>query len=149
MDSLCSRYADKVGEDLVFELDFSNNSSIWTSDLLITDWSGISLEFCFATKKPALFINTKMKVENPNWQKIDCIPVEISLRNVLGIALEKQDLDKTLQTAKELLDHPEKYADKIKQALNEHFYNQGHAAKAGAVYILNSLQNKKNKGDRS
>ena len=149
MDMLCTRYADKVGEELVFELDFSNNSSIWTSDLLITDWSGIAPEFCFATKKPAIFVNTQMKVENPNWQKINCVPVEISLRDVLGISLDKQDLDKTLQKTKELLENPDRYADRINQALSGHFYNQGHAAKAGALYILNSLQNKKTKGDRS
>ncbi len=143
MNAICTRYADKVGDELVFELDFSDNSSIWTSDLLITDWSGISLEFCFATKKPALFVNTKMKVENPNWQKIDCVPVEISLRDVLGIAIDKQDLDKTLQKVNELLEHPDRYADKIKQVLSEHFYNQGSAAKAGAFYILNSLKNKR------
>ena len=149
MDALCARYADKVGDELVFELDFSNNSSIWTSDLLITDWSGISLEFCFATKKPAIFVNTKMKVENPNWKKINCVPVEISLRDVIGISMDKQDLDKTLPKAKELLENPDRYADRIKHALSEHFYNQGYAAKAGALYILNSLQNKKTKGDRS
>ena len=90
-----------------------------------------------------------MKVENPNWQKINCVPVEISLRDVLGISMDKQELDKTLQKAKELLENPDRYADRIKHALSEHFYNQGYAAKAGALYVLNSLQNKKTKGDRS
>ncbi len=145
MKALTERYADKVGEGLVFELDFSSNSSIWSSDLLITDWSGISLEFCFATKRPALFINTKMKVENPNWQKIDCVPVEISLRNRVGIALDKDELDRVGETAKELLGKPELYADKIGEALDEHFYNLGSAAKAGAMYILKSLQEKRKK----
>lgn len=145
MKLLTERYADKVGEGLVFELDFSNNRSIWSSDLLITDWSGISLEFCFATKRPALFINTKMKVENPNWEKIDCVPVEISLRNRVGIALDKEELDRVGETAKELLGNPELYADKIREALDEHFYNLGGAAKAGAMYVLKSLQEKRKK----
>ncbi len=143
MKALTERYADKVGDGLVFELDFSDNSSIWSSDLLVTDWSGISLEFCFATKRPALFINTQMKVENPNWQRIDCIPVEISLRNRVGVALDKDELDRVGETARQLLDNPALYAEKIREALDEHFYNLGSAAKAGAKYILGSLQEKR------
>ena len=145
MKALTERYADKVGEGLVFELDFSDNRSIWSSDLLITDWSGISLEFCFATKRPALFINTKMKVENPNWEKIDCTPVEISLRSRVGMALDKEELDRVGETVKELLGNPELYADKIRKALDEHFYNLGGAAKAGAMYVLKRLQEKRKK----
>ena len=145
MKILTERYADKVGEGLVFELDFSDNASIWSSDLLITDWSGISLEFCFATKRPALFINTKMKVENPNWEKINCVPVEISLRDRVGIALDMEELDRVGGAARELLENPEHYAAKIRQVLDEHFYNLGHASKAGAMYVLKSLQEKRKK----
>ncbi len=145
MKAITERYAEKVGKGLVFELDFSSNSSIWSSDLLITDWSGISLEFCFATKKPALFVNTKMKVENPNWEKIECVPVEISLRNTIGVALDKEELGKTGETVRKLLNAPEEYAEKIKEALAEHFYNQGSAAKVGAMYILETLKEKQNR----
>jgi len=149
MRAITERHADRVGDGLAFELDFSSNHSIWTSDLLITDWSGISLEFCFATKKPAIFVNTKMKVENPNWQKIDCVPVEISLRDKLGIALDKEQLSGVGETARELLDNPERYAEQIRETLAEHFYNQGSAAKAGAVYILESLKEKQKQRSRS
>ncbi|MBE6662064.1 MAG: membrane protein insertase YidC [Ruminococcaceae bacterium] len=151
MRALTEKYADRVGDGLVFELDFSSNRSIWSSDLLVTDWSGISLEFCFATKRPALFVNTQMKVENPNWQKIDCIPVEISLRNTLGVALEKDELSRVDETVRRLLANPDEYADKIGEALEAHFYNQGSAAQAGALYILESLmeKRKKNKGEKS
>ncbi len=151
MRALTERYADRVGDGLVFELDFSSNRSIWSSDLLVTDWSGISLEFCFATKRPALFVNTQMKVENPNWQKIDCIPVEISLRNTIGVALEKDELSRVGETVRRLLENPDEYADKIREALDAHFYNQGSAARAGASYVLECLmeKRKKNKGDKS
>ena len=142
---ITERYAERVGEGLVFELDFSSNESIWSSDLLITDWSGISLEFCFATKRPALFINTKMKVENPNWEKIDCVPVEISLRRVLGRALEKSELALVGDAVRELLEDRERYAKQIREALADHFYHQGSAAKAGATYVLESLANKRKK----
>ena len=67
---LTEKFKDVPGKNLTFELDFTVNKSIYSSDLLITDWSGIAYEFAFATKKPVLFVNTKMKVENEDWEEI-------------------------------------------------------------------------------
>lgn len=145
MDAIIERYREKVGELLVFETDFSSNESIWRSDLLITDWSGIAVEFCFSTKRPALFVNTKMKVENPNWQRIECIPVEISLRNQIGVAVEKDKLGQTAEIVKSLLDAPEHYTEQIEKAIEEHFYNLGSSAQIGAMYILKRLKEKQSR----
>ena len=59
--------------------------------------------------------------------------------------MDKDELDRVGETAKQLLDSPELYADRIREALDEHFYNLGSAAKAGAKYILRSLQEKRKK----
>ena len=64
------KYADVPAAELTFELDFSSNRSIYSSDLLITDWSAIAYEFCFSTKRPVLFVNTKIKMENPDYRDI-------------------------------------------------------------------------------
>ena len=142
---LVEKYKDKIGDGLTFELDFSSNVSTYASDLLITDWSGIGLEFCFATLKPALFINTKIKMENPNYEKIGIVPQEIELRNRIGVALEKTELDKTKETVKMLLES-DTFSDTIKEARENHFYNLGSYGKVGADYIARSLvQKAKNK----
>ena len=143
MRAITEKYAALVGEGLEFELDFSKNSSIYDSDLMITDWSGISCEFCYATGRPALFVNTKMKVENPHWQRIDCVPVEISLRDRIGIAVDKEQLVTVDQTVSELLDNSETYREKIDTAYREHFFNIGNSAHVGALYILKRLRERK------
>ena len=114
IDVLKEKYKDKIGDGLVFELDFTANSSTYESDILITDWSGIGLEFCFATLKPALFINTKIKMENPNYTKTGLVPQEVSLRNRLGVALDKNELDKTAETVKMLIGN-ETYRESIRE----------------------------------
>ena len=141
--AVTEKYAHLVGDGLEFELDFSKNSSIYDSHLMVTDWSGISCEFCYATGRPALFINTAMKVENPNWQKIDCVPVEISLRDRIGIAIDKEGLATVDETVKTLLDETEAYREKIDEAYHEHFFNIGHSAHVGALYILGQLRKRK------
>lgn len=144
MRAVTEKYAHLVGEGLEFELDFSKNSSIYDSDLMITDWSGISCEFCYATGRPALFINTAMKVENPNWQKIDCVPVEISLRNRIGVAIDKDGLATVDETVDTLIRETENYRSKIDEAYREHFFNIGHSAHVGALYILGQLRKRQN-----
>ena len=62
MDQIMARWADSVGDGLQFETDFSSNSSIYRSDVLVTDWSGIAYEYSYTTLRPTLFVNTKMKV---------------------------------------------------------------------------------------
>ena len=145
MQAITDRYADKVGDKLSFELDFSHNKSVYSSDLLITDWSGIALEYCFATKRPAMFVNTKLKCMNPNWEKIDCIPTEISLRDQVGVSVNKEDLENCDTVVNTLLKSSEQYEKIITDTLNNHLYNIGTAAEAGADYILNSLVEKKKK----
>ncbi len=149
MRAVTEKYAHLVGDGLEFELDFSKNSSIYDSDLMITDWSGISCEFCYATGRPALFINTAMKVENPNWQKIDCVPVEVSLRNRIGVAIEKEDVAKADEIVALLIEKTEEYRDKIDEAYHEHFFNIGHSAHVGALYILGQLRKRQNQNKES
>lgn len=145
---LTEKYAGVPDEKLTFELDFSTNKSTYSSDLLITDWSAIAYEFCFSTKKPVLFVNTKMKMENPEWEKIGLTPSEIYLRDKVGVALEKSELDKTKATAEELMASGEKYREKITALLHEHLYSYGTNGAEGAKYILRRLaeiqQNRKN-----
>ncbi len=143
MNAITEKYADRVGENLTFQLDFSDNKSIYGSDLLITDWSGIAPEFCFATGRPALFINTEIKCLNPNWQRIDCEPVEISLRDKLGMSLDKSELERVADAVRELLDSTDEYSERIAEVFEAHLYNHGKAADAGAKYILGQLLNKK------
>ncbi|MBQ8426424.1 MAG: membrane protein insertase YidC [Clostridia bacterium] len=145
LNKLVEKYADKESDKLSFELDFSTNKSIYTADLLITDWSGISAEYCFATERPALFINTQMKVCNQNWQKIDITPVEINLRSEIGVNVNKEDLDKVKVIVKELFDNRETYKNKINERFESLIFNHGTAAEVGAQYVLKSIIEKRKK----
>ncbi len=140
---LTEKYKDIPEKKLSFELDFTTNRSIYSSDLLITDWSGIAYEFAFATKKPVLFVNTKMKVENEEWEKIGETPSEIYLRPQIGHALEKSELDtKTAEAVSDLIEHSAEYHDKINELKTAHLYSYGTNGAEGVRYILNRLSEK-------
>ncbi len=140
---LTEKYKDVPDKNLTFELDFTANKSIYSSDLLITDWSGIAYEFAFATKKPVLFVNTKMKVENEDWEEIGEVPSEIYLRPQIGHALEKSELEeKTAEAVADLLDHSAGYHDKINALKLSHLYSYGTGGAEGVKYILGRLYQK-------
>ena len=92
MDAQVMQYDKYDGGDLTFELDFTKSDSIWNSDVVISDWSGTAYEFAFVTKKPAVFINTPMKVNNPEYEKLGIVPKEIELRDRIGIQLMPEAL---------------------------------------------------------
>ncbi len=146
LNGIMERYKDVPSEKLRFETDFSGNDSVYTSDLLITDWSGISAEFAFATGRPVLFVNTQMKVLNPNWQKIGLTPVEIQLRDIIGVNLDKDKLPSELAaTVQRLFDERQRYTEQINACYERFIFNHGTAGRVGAKYILNSLIAKQNK----
>lgn len=75
MEQLEAKYA--ADRDVEIQTDFSSNSTVFEADLLITDWSGITYEYAFTTLRPVLFIDTPMKVMNPEYEKINTPPINI------------------------------------------------------------------------
>ena len=143
IEEILKKYQDKIGENLIFETDFSSNSTIYTADLLMTDWSGIAYEFSFATEKPTLFINTPMKVINPNYKKTGMVPTDISFRDKVGASLDPEKLDHINDVVQDMLSNKEKYSAMIRDLREKSVFNIGHAAETGAKYILSSLIEKR------
>lgn len=142
LDALMARWAEKTGEGLTFETDFSSNRSIYSSDVLITDWSGIAYEFSYSTGRPTLFINTKVKAPNPNWERIGITPLEISLRDQIGKSLNKDQLDQASAVMAEMIENGSAWAERIAKVREKNIFNPGEAGRVAADYILGELTRK-------
>jgi YidC/Oxa1 family membrane protein insertase len=135
MEDLLERYKDRDPAELSFETDFSSNVSVYSSDLLITDWSSIAMDFSFARKKPSLFINTTMKIMNPNYKKIPCVPIDLTLRDAIGVSLDPKDLAAVAETVRSLLKGKATWSKRIDKVLHETMYDLGHGGESGGAYI--------------
>lgn len=140
MKEIIRRYADKASDDFIIETDFSSNVTVYTADLLITDWSGIAFEFSFTTDKPSLFIDTQMKVVNEDWQKIPLVPFDITARSKVGRQVKKEQVKDLAPVVEELLAHQEDYRERIAALKQQHFYHLGHSGEVGAEYIRHRLE---------
>ena len=76
---------------IILNLDDNLNLSFYNN--LITDWSGIFLEFAYHNKKKAYLINTPKKVRNENYADFGIIPIEISSRNILAKEFEANGIE--------------------------------------------------------
>lgn len=136
------KYKDSYDGELIIEDDFSSNTSVFSSDILITDWSNIGFEFSYATKKPSLYINTQMKVMNEEYTKISLKPLDISLRDIVGKSIDLDNISKIKETTDYLIKNQKQYADTIDNTVNKYVFNLGKSAEVGGQYIIKQLQQK-------
>lgn len=147
MEELIEKYKDKFSDDFMIETDFSSNVTVYTADMLITDWSGIAFEFSFTTNKPTLFINTEMKIVNKDYKKIKMKPFDITARDKVGKSISKEDTKEIASFVDDLFIHQDEYKADIEALKNEYFYNLGHSGEVGADYIIERLSATSNEED--
>ena len=131
------RYAKD--DNITIQTDFSSNSTVMDADLLITDWSDISFEYAFTTLKPVLFIDTPMKIMNPEYDKIEQKPINVTLRNVLGKAISVNDIDNILEISTDMLKQKDMYRKQIADAREKHIFNIGKSRILSGKYIMKRL----------
>lgn len=107
------------------------------ADLVITDWSGIGMEYSLATTKPTLYINTKMKVINKDYEKINTKPLDIIIRNKIGKAIEKEETKEIKKVVDELIVNQNKYKQENVKIREKYLFNLGQSSKIAAEYIIN------------
>ena len=137
LEQLKSEYKDNINVEI--QTDFSSSSTVFEADIIISDWSSVAYEFVFTTCKPALFINTPMKVMNPEYQKIDTVPFDIWTRTVVGDAVEMSEIASIAEKVDYLLTHREEYRAKIERVLDEYVYHLGDSSEIGADYLIKAV----------
>ena len=137
LQALQAKYASF--QNFTLQTDFSSNETVFNADVLVTDWSGTAYEYSFTTLKPCLFINTPMKVMNPDYRDIDVTPFDISIRNQIGIALEPGQIDQIAPAVHRLLHEQAFSPDSIAALRSLSLFNIGKAASVGADYLINRL----------
>ena len=128
--------------NIEIQTDFSSNNTVFDADVMITDWSGIAYEYAFTTKKPVIFINTPMKVMNPDYENIGVEPFNVWARDSLGKSLDIKDIGSIDKVIKDMLKNSKKYYNELEQFTKEYVYNLGDSAEKGAEYIINVIKEK-------
>ena len=62
------------------ELNITSFKNLFLADILVTDWSGIAIEYAFATNKIVLFLDTPQKIFNKDYFKLELDAFESEIR---------------------------------------------------------------------
>ena len=138
-EALQARWAHVPESQLYFERDFSSNETIWTSDVLITDWSSVACEFAFSTLKPCIFVDTPMKVGNPDWEELGIEPSDIWLRNAVGRSFPSERADRIGEAVAGMLASSDSWRGQIARVRDGFIYNIGHGAEVSGEYLLSAM----------
>ncbi len=129
-------------KNIKIETDFSTNDSVFNADIMISDWSGIAFEYAFTTNKPVIFIDTPMKIMNPEYKKIEVEPFNIWAREKMGKVVPLNEIKLLNTIIEEILTGYKKYQTQITKLKKDSVYNLENSAKIGADYIIETIQNK-------
>lgn len=135
--ALSEQYAEK--EDFELQMDFSSNETVFRADILVTDWSSIAYEYSFTTLKPTLFINTPMKIMNPDYEEIGVMPFDIEIRNKIGISIDTDKLNEISSVAETLLNDKMFSREEMEKIRAKYLYHVGTSGEIGAKYIIRKL----------
>ena len=124
---------EKFGKnsDFILEKGIIPSELFQSSTCMISDWSGISLEYTFTFERPVIFIDVPKKILNYNSKKISLEPIEISIRHKVGHVIHPTKIEEIPN----LITSLNKNDKKIKEIRSKTVYNIGKSAIIGAEYI--------------
>ena len=113
----------------------SSLDSFYHSNFMISDWSGAALEYSFGLNKPVIFLDLPKKINNPKYKEIDVVPLEVSVREDIGVIVSVDDLTPSLISSLSY--------DKVDSS--KYVFNIGRSDFYGTKYILDMADDLCNK----
>ncbi len=121
------------------EADVSTNKSLFESDIMISDWSGVALEYAFGLLKPVLFVDVPRKVQNDEYERISEIPLEVKLRPEIGDIVHPSQLEMIPDKINNLLLNQNVLQEKIRKLRKENVFNLEKSGESAAKIIIEIL----------
>lgn len=119
-------YVDRMGE----------TDSILRSDILVSDWSAMALEYAWGLEKPVLFIDVPRRIRNPNWQELGIEPIESAIRDQVGEIVAPDALDRAPAAIERLLAYPDRFHARMREMRDSMVFRIGHSVPDGAAEIV-------------
>jgi len=119
-------YIDQMGE----------TDSVMRSDILVSDWSAMALEYSMGLEKPVLFIDVPRRIRNPNWRELGIEPIENMIRNQVGEIVSPASLQGAPAAIERLVGDPERFREKMRELRKTMVFRLGHSIPDGAAEIV-------------
>jgi YidC/Oxa1 family membrane protein insertase len=128
---------DEFGGHERFTLDtgIAAQDSLHRSDLMVSDWSGAALEYAFGLERPVLFVDVPRKVNNPDYERLEIVPFEVTVREEIGRVVAPDRLGDVPGVVDEMIRGAAEYRDRIRRTRDANIFNVGTSGKVAAALI--------------
>ncbi len=83
LDAILARFAEHPM--VAVERSTGGSRALWEADAMISDYSGMALEFAALRRRPVVFVDGPRKMLNPGWEALGLPAAEIDLRGKVGM----------------------------------------------------------------
>jgi YidC/Oxa1 family membrane protein insertase len=137
LDDLDTRFRDHPSFRL--DEDTTDPTPLLDAHVLVSDWSGVALEYAFALERPVLFIDVPRKVNNPDYTRLSVLPLEVDIREQIGAVLAPERLTDAPRLVKDLVDSTNIIRERASALRQKWVFNVGAGGRRGAEIILRIL----------
>jgi YidC/Oxa1 family membrane protein insertase len=125
-------YMDRMGE----------TGTLFRSDLLISDWSAMALEYSLGLEKPVLFIDVPRRIRNPDWQELGIEPMESAIRSRVGEIVSPDALETVPGKIRDLLSKRTEFTRQMRELRQRMVYHLGNSVPNGATELARLAEQK-------
>jgi YidC/Oxa1 family membrane protein insertase len=124
-----------------FRLDVETTSEkfLHRADVLITDWSGVALEYAFGTERPVLFVDLPRRQQNPEYQRLGIPAIEVTLREEIGRVVRLDEIPQVGLLVQDMLAQKGSFREEIARLRERYVYNFGNSSEITAALIMKIL----------
>lgn len=115
-------YIDRMGETL----------SLFRSNVLVTDWSAMALEYSLGLEKPVLFIDVPRRIRNPDWRELGIEPMESAIRCQVGSIVSPDELQTVPEQIQQLVAQRSELSSRMRELRQRMVFRLGHSIPDGA-----------------
>lgn len=142
LDALAAKFADHPGFDM--NEDTTKYEALFQSHVMISDWSGVAMEFAFGLGRPVLFVDVPRKINNPDYTALTAAPLEVSYREEVGRIIRPDRLDEMPAALASLQEDAPSFQARMRELRGRRFYHIGTSAKRGAKILAELAARMKN-----
>ncbi len=106
--------------------------SLFRSDILVSDWSAMALEYSLGLEKPVLFIDVPRRIRNPDWQELGIEPMEAAIRSQVGEIVAPDQLQQVPARINQLLSRRAELTSQMRELRQRLVFKLGNSTTEGA-----------------
>lgn len=133
VDKIKVKYGDR--DNFEYQDRMGESDTLFRSDILISDWSAMAIEYALGLEKPILFVDLPRRIRNPDWQALGIEPQEASFRKLAGDIVSPEQLAEAPEKITRLLENQQDFRQTMEKLRSQMVFNIGSSIELGAREI--------------